>query len=101
MGSMQCNVEFGYQLSICCRNKENHNLDRVGRSQELPECKLVSSQQSDIKPAGPNIIPYLCRCFFFCFVLPIVIDPYGRILGFVDRSRYFFFKVAPQLYSRG
>jgi hypothetical protein len=28
-------------------------------------------------------------------------DPYGRILGFLDRSHYFFFQVAPQLYSRG
>jgi hypothetical protein len=26
-------------------------------------------------------------------------DPYGRILGFLDRSRYYFFQVAPQLYS--
>jgi hypothetical protein len=30
-----------------------------------------------------------------------VTDPYGRILGFPDRSRYFFFQVNPQLYSRG
>jgi hypothetical protein len=30
-----------------------------------------------------------------------VTDPYGSILGFLDRSRYFFFQVAPQLYSRG
>jgi hypothetical protein len=30
-----------------------------------------------------------------------VIDPYDRILGFLDWSRYFFFQVAPQLYSRG
>jgi hypothetical protein len=29
-----------------------------------------------------------------------VTDLYGRILGFIDRSRYFFFQVAPQLYSR-
>jgi hypothetical protein len=28
-------------------------------------------------------------------------DPYGRIHGFLDRSRYFFFQVVPQLYSRG
>jgi hypothetical protein len=28
-------------------------------------------------------------------------DPYGRILEFLDQSRYFFFQVAPQLYSRG
>jgi hypothetical protein len=31
----------------------------------------------------------------------MVTDPYGRILGFLDRSRYFFFQLAPQLYSRG
>jgi hypothetical protein len=28
-------------------------------------------------------------------------DLHGRILGFLDRSRYYFFQVAPQLYSRG
>jgi hypothetical protein len=31
----------------------------------------------------------------------IVTDPYGRILGFLEWSRYFFFQAAPQLYSRG
>jgi hypothetical protein len=30
-----------------------------------------------------------------------VTDPYSRILGFLDRSSYFFFQVARQLYSRG
>jgi hypothetical protein len=30
-----------------------------------------------------------------------VTDPYGRILGFLDRGRYFFFEVALQLHSRG
>jgi hypothetical protein len=30
-----------------------------------------------------------------------VTDFYGRILVFLDRSHYFFFQVAPQLYSRG
>jgi hypothetical protein len=28
-------------------------------------------------------------------------DPYGCILDFLDRNRYYFFQVAPQLYSRG
>jgi hypothetical protein len=28
-------------------------------------------------------------------------DLYGRILRFLDQSRYYFFQVAPQLYSRG
>jgi hypothetical protein len=27
-------------------------------------------------------------------------DPPGCILGFLDRSHYYFFQVAPQLYSR-
>jgi hypothetical protein len=30
-----------------------------------------------------------------------VTDPYGRVLGFLDRSRYFIFQAAPQLCSRG
>jgi hypothetical protein len=30
-----------------------------------------------------------------------VTDPFGRVLGFLDRSRYFFFQAAPRLYSRG
>jgi hypothetical protein len=28
-------------------------------------------------------------------------DPHGHIFGFLDRSHYYFFQVAPQLYSRG
>jgi hypothetical protein len=35
-----------------------------------------------------------------CHVVSVT-DSYGRILGFLDRSRYFFFLVAPQFYSRG
>jgi hypothetical protein len=35
-----------------------------------------------------------------CHVVSMT-DPHCRILGFVDRSRYIFFQVAPQLYSRG
>jgi hypothetical protein len=28
-------------------------------------------------------------------------DPYSHILGFLEHSRYFFFQIAPHLYSRG
>jgi hypothetical protein len=35
-----------------------------------------------------------------CHVVSMT-DPYGRILGFLDRRRYFFIQAAPQLYSRG
>jgi hypothetical protein len=34
-----------------------------------------------------------------CYVASVT-NPYNRILGFLDRSRYVFFQVAPQLYSR-
>jgi hypothetical protein len=34
-----------------------------------------------------------------CHVVSVT-DPYGRNLGLLDRSRYYFFQVAPQLYSR-
>jgi hypothetical protein len=35
-----------------------------------------------------------------CHVVSVT-DPYGRIIDFLGRSRYFFFQVSPQLYSRG
>jgi hypothetical protein len=35
-----------------------------------------------------------------CHVVSVT-NPYGRILGLLDRSRYYFYQVAPQLYSRG
>jgi hypothetical protein len=30
-----------------------------------------------------------------------MMDPYGHILGFLDQNRYFFFQVAPEVYSQG
>jgi hypothetical protein len=33
-----------------------------------------------------------------CHVVSLT-DPYGRILGFIDLSRYFFFQVAPQMWG--
>jgi hypothetical protein len=35
-----------------------------------------------------------------CYMVGVT-DPHGRILGFIDRNRYYFFQIAPQLYSRG
>jgi CBS-domain-containing membrane protein len=35
-----------------------------------------------------------------CHVVSVM-NPYGRILGFLDQSRYYFFQVPPQLYSQG
>jgi hypothetical protein len=69
---MQCNVEFGYQLSICSWTKENHGKPRSSWPVTGPSgCKLTSSQLSGIKYTSPNTSPYLCFflfLFFFSFL---------------------------------
>jgi hypothetical protein len=64
MWSMQSNVEFGYQLSICSGTKENHGkLWSIWPVAGPSRCKLTSSQQSGTEHANPNICPWLCSCF--------------------------------------
>jgi hypothetical protein len=66
MWSMQWNVEFGYQLNIGSRTKENHGKSWSSWPVAGPSgYKLTSSQQSGMKYASPNIIPYLCFLFSF------------------------------------
>jgi hypothetical protein len=58
---MQCNVEFGYQLSICSGTKEN--LDRVGRSQDLPNANWLLASSPALNPWALTLVPILCCCF--------------------------------------
>jgi hypothetical protein len=56
----QCNVELGYQVSICSSIEENHgkpwsSWPVAGTS----GCKLTSSRQSGTKHANPNVSPFL------------------------------------------
>jgi hypothetical protein len=45
MRDMQCNVEFGYQLSTCSRTEENNGKPRSSWPVAGPsECVLTSSQ---------------------------------------------------------
>jgi hypothetical protein len=44
MGNMQCNVEFGYQLSICSGTTKN--LDRVGRSHDFLDANRLPASSS-------------------------------------------------------
>jgi hypothetical protein len=63
MWSMQCNVELGYQLSICSRTKENHGKPWSSWSAAGPSGgKLATSRQSSIEFANPSVSPYLCSC---------------------------------------
>jgi hypothetical protein len=54
------------------------------------------------RPSGSRLSAKLVLTFadIGCHVVSVT-DPYCRILGFLHRSSYFFFQVAPQLYSRG
>jgi hypothetical protein len=55
-----------------------------------------------LSPRGPLVSEVNANFFADreCNVVSVT-DPYGRILDFLDRSRYIFFPVVPQLYSRG
>jgi hypothetical protein len=68
MGSMPCNVKFGYQLSICSGTKENHRKPWSSWPVSGPSgCKLTSNQKYGINSASPNSGPCLCCCFSFVF----------------------------------
>jgi hypothetical protein len=67
MRSMQCNVEFGYQLSICSGTKEN--LDRVGRSHDLPDANWLLASSPPLKTRALTTVP-ICDFFNFSFPPP-------------------------------
>jgi hypothetical protein len=52
------------------------------------------------RPSDRRLSPKLVPTFANRSVVNVT-DPYGRIFDFLDRSRYFLFKLDPELYSRG
>jgi hypothetical protein len=54
------------------------------------------------RPSDRRLSAKLVPTFAYrgCHVVRVM-DPDGRIVGFLDWSRYFFFQVAPELYSQG
>jgi hypothetical protein len=79
---------------------------RVIRRGGLAPCIVLTpwpeSASELYRPSYPRLSAKLVTTFVDrgCHVISVT-DPYGRILGILDRSHYFFFQVAPQLYSRG
>jgi hypothetical protein len=67
-----------------------HNFKSVASESEL-------HRPSD-RPFSAKLMPTLADGW--CHVVSVT-NPYGRNLEFLDRSRYCFFEVAPQLYSGG
>jgi hypothetical protein len=61
-----------------------------------PESASELYGPSDCRLSAKLVATFVDRCHVVS-----VARPYSRILGFLDRSRYLFFQVALQLYSRG
>jgi hypothetical protein len=73
-------------------------LSRREKETKTPRPQSASELYRPSDHPSENLVPTFAdrRSRVVC-----VTDPYGRILGFLDQSRYFFFQVAPQLYTRG
>jgi hypothetical protein len=69
----------------------------IKQTKQTSWCESASERARDRRLSAKLVPNFADRV---CHVVSVT-DPYGRILGFLDRSRYFFFQVAPQLYSRG
>jgi hypothetical protein len=64
---------------------------------------VASVHKRTLPTERPPLVSEVSANFFAdrgCHVVSVT-NPYGRILAFLDRSRYYFFQVPPQLYSRG
>jgi hypothetical protein len=74
-------------------------LNRPSKKTKTPWPESVSDLY---RPSDHRMSAKLVRKFadIGCHLVSVA-DFYGRILGFLDRSSYFFFQVAPQLYSLG
>jgi hypothetical protein len=60
-----------------------------------PESAIELYRQRDCRLSAKLVSTLADR---WCHVVSLA-DPYGRIIGFLDWRRYFFFQLAPQLYS--
>jgi hypothetical protein len=72
---------------------ENHQ-----KKKDSVACVCDRTIPTERPPLSAELVPPLADRG--CHVVSVM-DPYGRILGFLNQSPYFFFQVAPQLYSRG
>jgi hypothetical protein len=64
---------------------------------------VASVCKRTIPTERPPLVSEVSANFFVdrgCHVVSVT-NPYGHIIGFLDRSRYCFFRVIPQMYSRG
>jgi hypothetical protein len=63
-------------------------------------CSVASVRKRTLPTELPPLVSELSANFLRiegCHVVSVT-NPYGRILGFLDRSRYYCLQVVPQLY---
>jgi hypothetical protein len=105
--SMQSNVEFGYQLSICSGTKENHGKPWSRWPVTGPSgCKLTSSQQSGIKYVSPNISPYLAvallkniyKLFLQICLCAYDLDNHKTVYNTCGRNKRIYAQICIQMY---
>jgi hypothetical protein len=77
-------------------------LERKAKPQHITKTPWPEYESELYRPSDRRLSAKLVTTFADreCHVVSVT-DPYGRILEFLDGSRYFFFQVARQLYSRG
>jgi hypothetical protein len=74
-----------------------HHFNKVKKKTPWPESASELYRPSD-RCLSAKLVPTFADRG--CHVVNVT-DLYGRNIGFLDLSRYFFFQVAPHLYSRG
>jgi hypothetical protein len=77
------------------RERESERYNNYNNSVALVPERSIPTERS---PLVGEVIANICRSTGVAESAQRI--PYGRNLNFPDRSRYFFFQVAPQLYSR-
>jgi hypothetical protein len=77
MRSMQCNAEFGYQLSIRSGTKENHGKALSSWPVAGPSgCRLTPSQQCGVEYASSNIVSLSVRLLYCRIRLQFVLQKF-------------------------
>jgi hypothetical protein len=103
-GSRQSSTDTLHNLVILQKERKKGNRERKKRNKEKKKKRnsvaLVHERATPTE--RPPLVGEVSANFADrgCRVVSVT-DPYGRILGFLDRSRYYFFLVAPYLCSRG
>jgi hypothetical protein len=99
--TVECRRQVHFCLVWCVPDQEQLCLCFLpvpkNKQTPCPESASELYRQSDLCLSAKLVPTFTDRGYHVVSVA----DPYGRILDFLDRSRYFFFQVAPQLYSRG